>query len=696
MALSAGDVPVHWIQRYSDILFAFILVTVVVMFIIPLPTIVLDIFITCNIAFALTVLLVSIYTGEPLEFSVFPSLLLFATLFRLALNVSTTRLILGQADAGQMIFAFGDFVVGGNYIVGFIIFLILVVIQFIVITKGAERVAEVAARFTLDAMPGKQMSIDADLNSGLINEDEAREERKKIRQEADFYGAMDGASKFVKGDAIAGIVITLINIVAGLVVGVIQQGMALEEALQTYSLLTVGDGLVSQIPALLIATSTGMVVTRAAGEANLGQDLSRQLLSQPKALVVVASILFLLGLSRGLPTIPLFLLSGIVTSMFFIFRAEKSKKEEPPELEQEEVQPESRPALQKEDYKELIRVDPVEMEFGYNLLPLVLPEQGGDFLERITLIRRQVASELGMIIPPVRVLDNMQIDPNTYCIKLKGMEVARFQIMPNHFLAMDSADAEHKVKGVEIVEPAFGLPAVWIPEEQQEEAEIKGYTVVDPPSIMSTHLTEVLKEHAAELLGRREVKEMIETLKEDYSAVVNELIPDQMTLGDIQKVLQFLLEEEVSIRDQITILETLADWAGQTRDPVVLTEYVRQALQRHISHQYQEDGIIYALTLAPELENELGENLQQSENGTFLNLDPGQARLMLDEITTKVNEIRQQGKRPVILTGPIIRFHIKRLLDRSQNKSQIPVLSYNEIDPGIEVRSVGLIRLNRK
>lgn len=693
MALSAREMPIHWIQRYSDILFAFILVTVVVMFIIPLPTIVLDIFITCNIAFALTVLLVSIYTGEPLEFSVFPSLLLFATLFRLALNVSTTRLILGQADAGRMIFAFGDFVVGGNYVVGFIIFLILVVIQFIVITKGAERVAEVAARFTLDAMPGKQMSIDADLNSGLINEEEARQERKKIRQEADFYGAMDGASKFVKGDAIAGIVITLINIVAGLVIGVIQQGMALEEALQTYALLTVGDGLVSQIPALLIATSTGMVVTRAAGEANLGQDLSLQMLSQPKALLVVASILFLLGLSRGLPTFPLFILSGVVGGMYFIFKTEKDKKEEIEEEGEEELEPPSHPTLQKEDYKELIRVDPVEMEFGYNLLPLVLPEQGGDFLERITLIRRQVATELGMIIPPVRVLDNMQIDPNTYSIKLKGMEVARFQIMPNHFLAMDSGNVEKEMKGVEVAEPAFGLPALWIPEDKQEEAEIAGYTVVDPPSIMSTHLTEVLKEHAAELLGRREVKEIIETLKEDYSAVVNELIPDQMTLGEIQKVLQFLLEEEVSIRDQVTILETLADWAGQTKDPVVLTEYVRQALQRHISSKYQENGVMQALTLTPQLEAELGESLQQSENGSFLNLDPGKARQILDAVVGKFNQARTQGKQPVILTNPILRFHLKRLLDRGQTKNQVPVLSYNEIDPGIDVRSVGVIRV---
>jgi len=417
------------------------------------------------------------------------------------------------------------------------------------------------------------------------------------------------------------------------------------------------------------------------------------MLSQPKALLVVASILFLLGMSRGLPTFPLFILSAVVGSMYFIFKTEKDKKEELEEEAEEEFEPPSQPTLQKEDYKELIRVDPVEMEFGYNLLPLVLPEQGGDFLERITLIRRQVATELGMIIPPVRVLDNMQIDPNTYSIKLKGMEVASFQIMPNHFLAMDSGNVEKEMKGVEVAEPAFGLPALWIPEDKQEEAEIAGYTVVDPPSIMSTHLTEVLKEHGAELLGRREVKEIIETLKEDYSAVVNELIPDHMTLGEIQKVLQFLLEEEVSIRDQVTILETLADWAGQTKDPVVLTEYVRQALQRHISRKYQENGVMQALTLTPELEAELAESLQQSENGSFLNLDPGKARGILDAVVGKFNEARNQDKQPIILTNPILRFHLKRLLDRGQSKNQIPVLSYNEIDPGIEVRSVGVIRV---
>ncbi len=694
MATQLGAMNEPWIQRYSDILFAFILVVVVIMFIIPLPTYMLDVFIAFNISLALTVLLVSIYTSEALEFSVFPSLLLFTTLFRLALNVSTTRLILGQADAGRIIFAFGDFVVGGNYVVGFIIFLILVVIQFIVITKGAERVAEVAARFTLDAMPGKQMSIDADLNAGLIDEKEARLERKKIRQEADFYGAMDGASKFVKGDAIAGIVITLINIVAGLIIGVGQRGMAIEDALQTYSLLTVGDGLVSQIPALLVATATGMVVTRSASDANLGRDLAGQLISHPKVLTIVAIILFFLGLNRGLPTIPFIFLAAVVGTLSFAIKPEEKarKKEEKEEREEDGTPSPEAPSLRQEDYKELIRVDPIEMEVGYNLIPLVLPEQGGDFLERVTLIRRQVAMEMGMVIPPVRVLDNMQVDPNTYCIKLKGMEMARFRIMPNHYLAMAAGEIEEEVPGIEVTEPAFGMPARWIPEEKQEEAEIAGYTVVDPPSIMATHLTEVLKKHSSELLGRREVKDIIETFKEDYSAVVNELIPDHMTIGEIQKVLQFLLEENISIRDQVTILETLADWAPSTKDPVLLTEYVRQALARQITQQYQKDDVIHALTLAPGLEAELNESLQQTEQGSYINIDPVKAGQIIEKTVDKFNKLRQEGYQPVLLTSILLRFHLRRLLNRG--KGQIPVLSYNEIDGQVEVRSLGVVSLD--
>lgn len=693
MASSAKSLSVNWIQKYSDLIFAFGLITVVIMFIIPLPTFLLDLMITTNIAFALTVLLVSIYTQEAVEISVFPSLLLFATLFRLALNVSTTRLILGQADAGQIIFAFGDFVVGGNYIVGFIIFLILVVIQFIVITKGAERVAEVAARFTLDAMPGKQMSIDADLNAGLIDENEARETRKKIRQEADFYGAMDGASKFVKGDAIAGIIITLINITGGLIVGMLQMGLSINEALQTYAILTIGDGLVSQIPALILATSTGMVVTRAASESNLGSDLAQQMTKRPKVLFVVAIILIFLGLTRGLPTVPFLLLAVLMGVMGLVMRNSLLETDKATADSQFEATEQSETAEKKaEDYQQLIKVDPVELEVGYNLIPLVLPEQGGDFLERITLIRRQLAVDLGVIIPPIRVLDNMQIEPNAYVIKLRGMDIANYQIMPNHYLAMESGEISSEVQGISTEEPAFGLPAMWIADTRQEDAEIAGYTVVDSPTIMATHLTEVLKDHAGELLGRKEVKELIESLKEDYSAVINELIPDQMSLGEIQKVLQYLLEEGVSIRDQVTILETLADWAPKSKDTVVLTEYVRAALKRQICQQHLQEGVLNVLTLEPKIEAQLNESLKQNEQGTFLNLDPQISHKLVVKINEKVNELREKGYRPVLLSNPLVRFHLYRMLRKGRHS--ITVLSYNEVDSSIEARSVGVVRPN--
>ncbi len=693
MALSTRSMPMNWIQRYSEVIFALMLVIVVMMFIIPLPTFLLDFLLSFNIAFGLTVLLVSISTKEPLEFSVFPSLLLFATLFRLALNVSTTRLILGKADAGKIIFAFGDFVVGGNYVVGFIIFLILVVIQFIVITKGAERVAEVAARFTLDAMPGKQMSIDADLSAGLITEAEARVARKKIRQEADFYGAMDGASKFVKGDAIAGIVITLINVVGGLIIGIWQMGMAIDEALTTYALLTVGDGLVSQIPALLLATATGMVVTRASSEENLGKDMSRQLLAKPTVLLVTAVILLVLGFTPGLPAVP-FLGLGLALGAYGFIASRQMKLMEAKQalVSDEPQETEMTGVLYKEDFKDIIWVDPIEMEVGYNLISLVLPEQGGDFLQRVTHIRRQLAMELGIIIPVVRIVDNMKIDANTYIIKLKGIEAARFKMIPNHYLAMDAEGMAEDIKGVETVEPAFGLPALWIPANMQEQAEVGGYTVVDQASIMATHLTEVLRNNAAKLLGRKEVRDIIEILKDDNNPVVNELIPDQMTLGEIQKILQFLLEEGVPVRDLTTILETIADWIRTTRDPIILTEYVRQALGRQITNQYQKDGVIYALTLSPQIEAELSESITQTEHSSYLNMEPFKLNKIIGTVAEKVSLLRKEGRRPVILTGSLVRFHLQRLLNRSQKV--VSVLSYNEIDQEVEVRSLGVIRVD--
>lgn len=679
----------HFIQKYSDIIFALAIVTVVVMFIIPLPTFLLDLLLAINISFALTVLLVSIYITEPLQFSVFPSMLLFATLFRLALNVSSTRLILGQAYAGEIILGFGNFVVGGNYIVGFIIFLILVIIQFVVITKGAERVAEVAARFTLDAMPGKQMSIDADLGSGLITEDEARSKRQKIRQEADFYGAMDGSSKFVKGDAIAGIIITVINIVAGLIIGVAQQGMSIGEAAETYALLTVGDGLVSQIPALLISTATGMVVTRAASENNLGKDLAGQMSAQPRSLAIVAGVLLLFSIVPGLPTVPFMILALIIGALaWVIWQSEKKRLASDTQIV-EEV-PEIPMPGRIEDLVKLLEVDPMEVEVGYNLIPLVLPEQGGDFLDRVAMIRRQCAVELGIIIQPIRILDNLQLDANSYRIKMRGVELASYEIKPNHYMAMDAGMSTTELEGIQTNEPAFGLPAIWILESLKEEAELNGYTVVDPPSVMATHLTEVIKRFAHELLGRQEVKELIDSLQEKYPAVVNELIPDGLSIGQVQKVLQNLLREGVAIRDLVTILETLADYAHETTDLLILTEYVRQSLSRQITATYSSDNLINVITLAPEIEDLLNQSIQQNEQSSYLAMEPKQAQQIFQNLNDTIQNVLQKGYQPIILTAPMIRHHFKSLTSRVA--PDLTVLSFSELEPTLNIQSVGMVR----
>ncbi|AZR73860.1 flagellar biosynthesis protein FlhA [Anoxybacter fermentans] len=679
----------RFINKYSDILFAIAIVTVVIMFIIPLPTFLLDLLLTINISFALTVLLVSIYITEPLQFSVFPSLLLFATLFRLALNVSTTRLILGQGYAGEIILSFGNFVIGGNYVVGFIIFLILVIIQFVVITKGAERVAEVAARFTLDAMPGKQMSIDADLGAGLITEEEARLQRKKIRQEADFYGAMDGASKFVKGDAIAGIIITMINVIGGLIIGVAQQGMSFQEALQTYSLLTVGDGLVSQIPALLISTATGMVVTRAASESNLGQELTGQISSEPRSLAIVAGILLVFSFVSGLPTVPFLVLSLIFGFLAWVlWQSQKEAKEQEGEVAE---QIEEIPVPSKvEDMTELLQIDPMEIEVGYNLIPLVLPEQGGDFLDRVAMIRRQCALELGMVIPPIRILDNLQLDPNSYRIKLRGIEIDRYEIKPNYYLAMDAGLATKEIDGIPTKEPAFGLPALWISESLREEAEMNGYTVVDPPSVMATHLTEIIKKHASELLGRQEVKELIDGFKEKYPAVVEELIPDLLTIGQVQKVLQNLLREGIAIRDMVTILETLADYAPHTNDLQILTEYVRQSLSRQISAKFSENNTIHVITLSPKLEELISQSIQQTDQGSYLAIEPKQAQIIFENLNEVIQSVMQKGYQPIILTAPMIRYHFKNLTSRVA--PDLIVLSFNELEPTLNIQTVGVVK----
>ncbi len=677
------------IGKNTDILFALAVVGIIIMFIIPLPTQLLDLLLATNITFSMVVILVSIYTTEPLEVSVFPSLLLFATLLRLGLNVSTTRLILGEAYAGEIIMSFGNFVVGGNYVVGLIIFLILIVIQYVVITKGAERVAEVAARFTLDAMPGKQMSIDADLNAGIITEQEAKLERQKIRDEADFYGAMDGASKFVKGDAIAGIIITAINIIGGLIIGMVQQGMGFAEAAQTYTLLTVGDGLVSQIPALLISSATGMVVTRAAAKDNMGQDLTEQLMSQPKALWISSGVLALLAFVPGLPFVPFLVLSLMIGGLAYLVYSQQVREAEMAVSEEEEkVSRQKMPET--EELTDLIQVDQMEVEVGYNLISLVLPEQGGDFMDRVAMIRRQTAMELGIIVPPVRILDNLQLEPNVYRIKLKGVEIDRYEILPDHYLAMDSGLTSKEIDGIETIEPAFGTDAIWISEDQKEEAELANYTIVDPPSVMATHLTEIIKSHAHELLGRQEVQELIDNLKGDYPAVVDELIPDLMSLGEIQKVLQNLLWEGIPINNLVTIMETLADYAPKTKDIQLLTEYVRQSLARQLTNLYKaEDGKLYVVGIDPRLEDELNQSLEQSDQGKYLALDPQRAQQLIDKIAGEVQVLLQQGYDPIILTAPAIRRPLKEMTYRSLE--ELIVLSYNELETDVDLEILGTV-----
>ncbi len=677
---------VQQLNQNSDIVFALAIVGILIMFIIPMPTFVLDILLTANITFSMVVILVTVYTTESLHLSVFPSLLLFATIFRLGLNISSTRLILGQGYAGKIINSFGNFVVGGNYVVGLIIFLIIIVIQFIVITKGAERVAEVAARFTLDAMPGKQMSIDADLNAGIINEQQAQEQRNKIRQEADFYGAMDGASKFVKGDAIAAIIITGINIIGGLVIGVLQQGMPLLEAAQNYTLLTVGDGLISQIPALLISTATGLLVTRAASDSNMGEEMTGQLTAQPKALWITSAVLLALGVMPGLPTVPFATLAGIVGVIGFLFKTDDSKEQTA--VTEEEVQ--QLLPYQGEELSGLLKVDPLEVEVGYNLISLVLPEQGGNFLERVAMVRRQMAMEMGIVIPAVRILDNLQLEANLYRIKLNGVEIGRYEIMPDHYLAMDSGITSKEIKGIETKEPAFGTPAIWISKKQKEVAELDNYTVVDPPSVMATHLTEIIRIHAHELLGRQEVKAMLDNLREEYSAVIDELLPDLMTMGEIQKVLQNLLWEGIPIKNMVTILETLADYVTKTKDIHLLTEYVRQALSRQISSLYQgNDRTLSVVTLDPQLEDNLVQSLGQSDQGNYFTLEPAKAQELIQKIAGQVQLLLEQGHQPVVLTAPMLRRPLKELTYRSLK--ELVVISYNELEADLNLQVLGTV-----
>ena len=675
------------ISEYTDVLFALSVIGMISVMIIPMPPGLLDILLAFNIAFSLIVLLMTIYITNPLQLSVFPGLLLVLTLFRLSLNVASTRLILGEAYAGEVINAFGQFVVKGNYILGMVVFLIIVIIQFVVITKGAGRVAEVAARFTLDAMPGKQMSIDADLNAGLITEDEARNRRQNISREADFYGAMDGASKFVRGDAIAGILITLVNILGGLAIGVLQLDMLAADAAQTYTILTIGDGLVSQIPALVTSISAGIIVTRSTSEDNLGTDLGRELTSKPRAIMVATGVLVAFALVPGLPSTPFLILAAATGFVAFSAqRAQDREEEEADVMAAEEVQPEERV----EDY---LHVDPLEIQIGYGLIPLVDPAQGGDLLDRVTMLRKQTALDLGIVIPPIRIRDDMvSLRPNQYTVKIRGVSVTTGDIEPKQLLAMDPGYVEGEIEGTDTIEPAFGLPAKWIADTAREQAELIGYTVVEPPAVLATHLTEVIKSHAFEVLTRQDTQAHIDRIKEKSPTVVEELIPENLSVGGVQKVMQNLLKERIPVRDTQTILECLADYATVTKEPDVLTEYVRGSLARTICQLFQNDECgIPVLTVTPNLEQTIADSMQSTAGGIKVILAPDALNELSEQLSERIDTMVSNGQTPIVLTSPNVRLAFRRVTETTF--PSLTVLSYNEIVPGVDIYSVGMISL---
>ncbi|HWV86125.1 MAG TPA: flagellar biosynthesis protein FlhA [Capillimicrobium sp.] len=677
-------------QRYSDLVAAGVVVLVVVMMVVPLPPALLDLMITANISAGLAIVIATMYVPRALDFSAFPSLLLLTTLFRLAINVSVTRLILLDGDAGHVVEAFGNFVVGGNVVVGLIIFLILVIIQFVVITNGAGRVAEVGARFTLDAMPGKQMAIDADLNAGQITEEEARKRRKDISDEADFYGAMDGASKFVKGDAIAAVVITLVNLIGGIVVGVAQQGMPFSEAAQHFSLLTVGDGLAAQIPALLISVATGIIVTRSTSDKDLGTDLASQVLKQRKAPVIAGVVVCLMAFVPGLPMLP-FLVMGCL--LFFGGRAlAKMAAQREAQKAAEEREAAAKPALtaNANDPFEALAIDPLELTIGFGLVPLVDQSAGGSLLQRVSAVRKQLAAQLGTVVPKVRIHDEVGLASHEYAIKVKGTEVARGSIMAGHQLALDPGDAFGQLQGVETTEPAFGLPATWIADGSRAEAEALGYTVVDAESVIITHLTETIRANVAELLTRQDTKALLDGLKEVNAAVVEEVVPDLLSIGEIQRVLQALLSEGVSIRDLGTIVEAIGDKARLTRDPALLAEYARQALGRTIVAPHIDmDQTLKAIALDPAVEQEVSEAITTTAEGEYLAMAPPRAQALLQALHAQSEEAVSRGRRPVLLCSSRVRRHLRRLC--SQAMPQLSVCAYNEITPGINVETIGVV-----
>jgi len=679
---------------FSELITVIGVVTVLVVMIIPLPPIILDFLLALNITLAITILLMAMYTIRPLDFFIFPPLLLVTTLFRLSLNVASTRLILlhgneGALAAGKVIKSFGSFVVGGNYVVGMIVFIILVIVNFVVITKGATRIAEVAARFTLDGMPGKQMGVDADLNAGLIDENEAKARRAMITREAEFHGSMDGAAKFVRGDAIAGIIIAVINIIGGFIIGVLQQKMSVIDAAQNYTLLTVGDGLVSQIPALTISTAAGIVVSRAASEGTMGKDFAKQFLNYPRAIYLSALTVFFFGLIPGLPHIPFILLSILIGGSVFLLggRKEGLKIKEIEEKKKETVEEGPEPV------EHLLIVDPLELEVGYGLISLVDREQGGKFLDRVRSIRRQFALEMGMVIPPIHIRDNLQLKSSEYQILLKGVKIAGAELMMNHYLAMDPGDVSRKIEGVETMEPAFNIPAVWIPEERKEEAKLAGYTVVDDATIMATHLTELLRKHSSELLGRQEVQNLLDNLSKSYPKAVEELVPNLLSLGIVQKVMQNLIRERISIRDLLTIVETLSDYAVLTKDPDLLTEYVRNKLSRSIISPYiGEDGFLKLITMDQDVEDLLIQGIQKTDHGSYLSIDPKVADSIIISIKKESEKAMSKNIQPILLTSPVVRRHLKKMVEYFV--PSLMVLSQSELLSDIGFKSIGKVRLS--
>ena len=672
-------------MKNQNVILAITVVFIILVIIVPVNTILLDLLLVVNITLSLLILLNAVYATDALSMAAFPTMLLFTTLYRLSLNIASTRLIIGKGDAGEVIAAFGTFVGGDNLVVGFIIFLLIMIAQFLVITRGAERVSEVAARFTLDAMPGKQMAIDADLNSGLITDVEAKERRKKIQREADFYGAMDGASKFVKNDAIFGIIATALNVIGGILMGVIFLQIDIMEALSRYTILTIGDGLVSQVPALMISIATGIIVTRAAAEGELGADLIKQLFTSPRVLFIAAgACLVLVPILRQI-----FLFVMAVALVLLGLRLRSMQKQvavkEEKKVEEREVEEIRKP----ENVVSLLAVDPIELEFGYGIIPLADASQGGDLLDRVVMIRRQLAVELGVVVPTIRLRDNIQLNPNQYIVKIKGVEMARGDLLLDHFMAMNPGTVEEEIDGIPTTEPAFGLPALWIADNMRDRAEMLGYTVVDPPSIIATHMTEVVRRAAHELLGRQDVQALLDNVKTSNPVVVDEVLPKLLSLGDIQKVLSNLLREGVSIRDMVTILETLADYAPVTRDPDLLTEYVRQALGRAISRSVMGMPPNEVITLDPRLEQMIMDSVQKTEAGSYLAMDPSVSNRIVGNAAKQAERLAQSGRQPVVLASPVVRLYFKRMTE--QAIPGLVVLSYNELDPTMDIQSIGVI-----